>query len=122
MSYNFQSKNFKELFETPYGQELWNFLNTEASICRLQTASDLRKPALLGIEKHLLKAELIDPSSSVSHEDKALYDRTKQMLGAMVRQVLEHNGYEFETDNVRTPTSKIFKTASLYREAISNPN
>ena len=122
MTYSFQSKTFKELFETPYGQELWAFLNTESSIIRLQTASDLRKPALLGVEKQLLTAGLMDSSTSVSLEDKALYDRTKQMLGAMVRQILENNGYEFESDNIRTPTSKIFKTASLYRETGSSLN
>ena len=124
--FEFNSKNFVELYKTEHGQKLWKFLNTEKAIIQMKTASDLNKPALLGIEKDLLRSGLIvessqyekDPQKRNKQEDqeKLVYDRTKQMLGVMVRQIMESEGYQLHSKNMRVANSKIFYAAALYRE------
>ena len=107
----FNSKNFVELYRTEQGQKLWQFLNTEKSIIQMKTASDLNKPALLGIEKDLLRSGLMQTKEQIENLkiDGKIYDRTKQMLGAMVRQVMESEGYQLHSKNMRVVTnSKIF--------------
>ncbi|MFM2331246.1 MAG: hypothetical protein RIQ74_66 [Pseudomonadota bacterium] len=115
----FNSKNFVELYQTTQGQQLWQFLNTEKAIIQMKTASDLNKPALLGIEKDLLRSGLMQTKEQIESLgiDGKIYDRTKQMLGAMVRQVMESEGYKLHSKNMRVVTSsKIFYAATLYRE------
>ncbi len=115
----FNSKNFVELYQTKQGQQLWQFLNTEKAIIQMKTASDLNKPALLGIEKDLLRSGLMQTKEQIESLgiDGKIYDRTKQMLGAMVRQVMESEGYKLHSKNMRVVTSsKIFYAATLYRE------
>ncbi len=119
----FNSKNFVELYRTEQGQKLWQFLNTEKSIIQMKTASDLNKPALLGIEKDLLRSGLMQTKEQIENLkiDGKIYDRTKQMLGAMVRQVMESEGYQLHSKNMRVVTnSKIFYAATLYREIGDN--
>ena len=117
--FEFNSKNFVELYKTEHGQKLWKFLNTEKAIIQMKTASDLNKPALLGIEKDLLRSGLMQTKEQIESLgiDGKIYDRTKQMLGAMVRQVMESEGYKLHSKNMRVVTSsKIFYAATLYRE------
>ncbi|HIQ33074.1 MULTISPECIES: hypothetical protein [Acinetobacter] len=119
MMTEFNSKNFVELYQTLQGQELWRFLNTEKAIIQMKTASDLNKPALLGIEKDLLRSGLMQTKEQIESLgiDGKIYDRTKQMLGAMVRQIMESEGYKLHSKNMRVVTSsKIFYAATLYRE------
>jgi len=108
----FNSKNFVELYRTEQGQKLWQFLNTEKSIIQMKTASDLNKPALLGIEKDLLRSGLMQTKEQIENLkiDGKIYDRTKQMLGAMVRQVMESEGYQLHSKNMRVVTnSKLYR-------------
>ena len=122
MMTEFNSKNFVELYQTEHGQKLWQFLNTEKAIIQMKTASDLNKPALLGIEKDLLRSGLMHTKEQIETLgiDGKVYDRTKQMLGAMVRQVMESEGYLLHSKNMRVASSKIFYAATLYREIEAN--
>jgi C4-dicarboxylate-specific signal transduction histidine kinase len=81
----------------------------------MEAVSDVGKPALLAIEKGLVQKGLISERDKISDENKAQFDRLKQMLGAMVRQVLEGNGYQLHASNVKVPNSKVFYSASSYR-------
>jgi hypothetical protein len=112
---NFETKTFSDIYQSPKGQKIWHFLNEPISIARMQAVSDVSKPALLAIENLLIKKGLISERDAVSEEDKAQFDRLKQMLGAMVRQVLEGNGYQLHASNVKVPNSKVFYSASSYR-------
>ncbi|WP_374296821.1 hypothetical protein [Acinetobacter sp.] len=113
----YQSKNFTDLYNTDHGQKLWNFLNTDRAKIQMETASDLKKPALLGIEKDLLKLGLMQKNStSFNDDEKKEYDRTKQMLGSMVKQVMASLGYIIYSNNIKTPHSNIFYSATMYEE------
>jgi hypothetical protein len=82
---------FAQLFGEPRGQRLWAALNTSEYVSCLETATALHQPAVKGIEEPLLRdfgADVIE-------------DRFKQMIGHMVRQVMERNGYEVDQQKVK---------------------
>ncbi|MCB1657953.1 MAG: hypothetical protein KDI39_06970 [Pseudomonadales bacterium] len=112
---NFETKTFSDIYQSSKGQEIWDFLNEAISINRMAAVSDVGKPALLAIESLLIKKGFISERDSVSGEHKAQFDRLKQMLGAMVRQVMENNGYQLHSNNVKVPNSKVFYSASSYK-------
>jgi len=80
----------------------------------MQAVTYVGKPALLGIEEDLIAKFGIQERLQVKEKDKPQYDRLKQMLGQMARQVMEHHGYIHKASNVKVPNSKIFYSASMY--------
>jgi hypothetical protein len=112
--YEFKTKTHLDIYETAQGRELWDFLNDPISIARMQAVSDVGKPALLGVEKGLIDKFSIQARADVNENDKAQFDRLKQMLGAMVRQIMERTGYRLKSNNIKVPHSTIFYSASLY--------
>jgi hypothetical protein len=112
--FEFVSKAHQDLYASLLGQQLWRFMNEPISIKCMQVATYLGKPALLGIEEDLLAKFGVQERGQVTEADKRQYDRLKQMLGQMARQVMEHNGYKHKASNVKTPNSRIFYSASLY--------
>lgn len=83
--------SFSTLYATDLGRRLWEFLNRDEIVARLETASELGKPAVEGISEQLLDA----------FREDALPDRVKQMIGHMTRQVMEHHGWEIDLSQVR---------------------
>jgi hypothetical protein len=77
---------FAQSFAEQRGQRLWAELYTPEHISCLETATALHQPAVKGIEEPLLRDFGID----------AMEDGFKQMIGHMVRQVMERNGYEVD--------------------------
>lgn len=112
--FDFQAGTFANIYKTELGQQLWMFLNEPVSVARMQAVSDVGKPALLGIDNLLISDFQFSERASVTEKDKPQFDRLKQMLGAMVRQVMESRGYKLQSNNVKTPSSKVFYSASLY--------
>jgi len=100
----FDAGQFSGEYGSPDGQKLWKVLNGEDVIARMETASDLGHPALAAVEDILL-AEL----GAV-----ILQDRFKQMAGRMTRQIMERQGFEHETSDVRLNSVPFYK-ASRYR-------
>jgi hypothetical protein len=82
---------FAQLFKEPRGQRLWATLNTPEYVSCLVTATALHQPAVKGIEEPLLK----DFGADV------MEDRFKQMVGHMVRQIMERQGYEVDQQKVK---------------------
>lgn len=83
--------HFAQLFGEPRGQRLWATLNTPEYVSCLETATALHQPAVKGIEEPLLRdfgADVIE-------------DRFKQMIGHMVRQIMERHGYEVAQQKVK---------------------
>jgi len=101
---DFDAAQFQNEYATPLGQSVWGFLNESEIIGRMETASDLGQPALQAIEEQLLE----------KFEDAILPDRIKQMIGRMVRQIMESRGYEHVTSDVRLNSVPFYK-ASRYR-------
>lgn len=99
---------FATTFNSDDGKKLWHVLTQPAIIDRMITASDLGQPALKPVEDVLL--EQLGPA--------ILSDRMKQMAGHMVRQIMECNGFEHDTDGIRIASIPFYK-ASRYRRANS---
>ncbi|MEY9731337.1 hypothetical protein [Bradyrhizobium yuanmingense] len=51
----YNPEKFASLSESDIGQRIWSFLTKPATIARLETASELGKPAVEGIEEQLLE-------------------------------------------------------------------
>jgi len=96
---------FSKLYDSPIGVQLWGFLNEAESVIRMETATGLERPAVEGLEEPLLERF----GSSV------LEDRTKQMIGHMVRQVMERNGYIIDVQNVKITNGAPFSRATRYK-------
>lgn len=102
----FDAGSFSDVFNTPIGQAVWEFLHKETSIACLETTTYLRRPALEGLQPHLQAAFGKDI------ED----DRVKRMTGKMVRQVMESIGYELDQRDVGIRIKGIYKTAARYKK------
>jgi len=102
--FDFDAGAFSDLSETTLGKDLWGFLNSNDSIIRLETTTFLKRPAVEGLQPQLLE--------SFGKEIKE--DRCKQMIGRMVRQIMEHNGYSFDQSGVRIRSGLLFSSASRY--------
>lgn len=100
---DYDAGTFQSLAETGLGRRLWQFLNEELTVARLETATDLARPAVMGIEEPLLHR----------FRDAVLDDRTRQMIGHMVRQVMEGRGYRIERRDV-TIGSALFSKGTRY--------
>lgn len=96
---------FASLYESAIGQRLWAFLTQPENIARLETASELSKPAVEGIEEQLL------------HEfrEDVLADRIKQMIGHMVRQILEQRDWVLDQSDVKVQSVPFMKAARYRR-------
>lgn len=103
---DYQPEKFAKDYATPIGQKLWQVLTEEANIARMETASDLDQPALKPIEDILLRVI----------GEEILADRTKQMAGHMVRQIMESRGYVHDTSDIKLASVPFYK-ASRYRRA-----
>jgi hypothetical protein len=83
--------SFKDLYERPLGQQLWPFLLLPENVAHMTTATRLGRPAAEGLEEVLL-----DRFGDVVFED-----RVKQMIGHMIRQIMEANDYVIDMQNVK---------------------
>lgn len=101
---------YVSLYATPIGPQLWDFLNRPETIARLETASELSKPALQGIGEQLLR-----------EFGKDVLDKKdiKQMIGDMVLQIMEWRGWEKDIDQGDQGKVEVrlvpFISASCYR-------
>ena len=101
----FDAGTFRELAGSPLGEGLWTFLNDHDTLVRMETATDLERPAVEPLSPELLRR----------FGDGVRQDRVKQMIGRMVRQILEGRGYRIDRQNVRisAPTN-IFASGTRY--------
>lgn len=100
----YRPEKFASLYESDLGRRIWLFLTRPENVARLETASELGKPAVEGIEEQLLEA----------FREQVLADRVKQMVGHMVRQILEHRDWVLDQSDVKVQ-SVPFTKAARYR-------
>lgn len=100
----YNPEKFASLYASHLGQRLWAFLTRPDNVARLETASELSKPAVEGIEEQLL----------AEFREEVLVDRVKQMVGHMVRQILEQQGWVLDQADVKVK-SVPFSKAARYR-------
>jgi hypothetical protein len=82
---------FTQLAASATGKALWESLNGSEYLSCMETATALHQPAVKGIEELLLR----------DFQGAVLEDRVKQMIGHMVRQVMERRGYEIDQQKVK---------------------
>lgn len=100
----YHPEKFASLYESELGQRIWAFLTRPENVARLETASQLGKPAVEGIEEQLLD----------EFREEVLADRVKQMVGHMVRQILEQHDWVLDQTDVKLQ-SVPFSKAARYR-------
>ncbi|MCP1471942.1 hypothetical protein J3E64_003657 [Sphingobium sp. OAS761] len=102
----YNPEKFASLHASDLGQRIWAFLTRPDVVARLETASELSKPAVEGIEEQLLE----------EFREEILADRVKQMVGHMVRQILEQRNWVLDQTDVKVQ-SVPFSKAARYRRA-----
>lgn len=107
---SYKPEQFINCYNRHSGKDIWDFLNEPEMITRLKTASDLRKPAVESIEQQFIN-RFKRKIENIGHEK----NRLKQMVGHMIRQVLEPQGYKHEKYSVKVSRSKFFTTGSRYK-------
>ena len=84
-------------FSTTYlhckGDAVWAWLHRPEILIVLETASVLQRPAVEGLSPHLKRA----------FPDQINRLKFLQMVGHMVRQVMDGHGYSLQRSNVRIP-------------------
>jgi hypothetical protein len=104
----FDAGSFGDVFNADLGQELWDFLNENDNVIRMQTAAYLKRPSVEPLSPWLLQR----------FGDAVRQDRIKQTIGRMVRQILEHHGYRIDQQNVKiTQNKNMFTSGTRYQEA-----
>ncbi len=95
---------FIKLAESKLGKQLWDFLNEHDNLIRMETATELKKPAVRALTIHLL--------SRFGEQVREM--RVKQMIGHMVKQIMDKRGFEVDQRDVLV-NDGLFHKASRYR-------
>lgn len=101
----YNPEKFASLYASDLGQRPWAFLTRPENVARLETASELSKPAVEGIEEHLL----------AEFREEVLAYRVKQMVGHMVRQILERQGWVLDQADLKVRSVPLSKAARYRR-------
>jgi hypothetical protein len=102
--FTYDPEKFASINNTPLGRQIWGFMTRPETVARLETASELGRPALEGIEEQLLD----------TFREEVLADRVKQMIGHMARQIMEQRGWVLDQSEVRVLSVPFIK-ATRYR-------
>ena len=102
---DFSARTFEREYRSPDGQKLWSVLNRADVVARMETASDLGRPALEAVEDILLE-EL---------RTVILRPRFKQMAGRMTKQILEGRGFGHEAYGIRLNSVPFYKASRYHR-------
>lgn len=103
---HFDAGSFSDIADTTLGKALWSFLTTPEALLMMKTATYLSKPAL----------EPLQPGLIEQFGDEVKSDRIKQMLGRMVRQIMENQGYALDQVGVRLKQNPLFLSAARYKK------
>lgn len=107
----YKAERFSTTFENEDGADIWAFLTDKENLIRMETATYLSRPAIEPMSPLLV--ERFGPKIST--------DRVKQMMGHMVRQIMEQRGFRLQQGNVKiTSSNNIFSRASRYTSVQEN--
>lgn len=106
----YEPGRFSSTYQNSDGEKIWAFLNSDENLVRMETATYLSRPAAEPLSPYLLQAF----GAGIRE------DRMKQMIGHMIRQVLENRGYTMDRSNVRITTEgNMFTSASRYKMVVA---
>lgn len=103
-TFSYEPQNFRDVAETDFGHALLAWLTHRDNVIRMETASYLERAAVEPLGPHLVQhfgAEIAE-------------DRMKQFIGHMVRQIMEHLGYELAQPGMRIAKG-LFTTGARYQ-------
>lgn len=100
----YRPDNFADLYEK-IGAPIWDFIRREDNMIRMETATFLERAAI-----EPLAPGLLDQFDTPINED-----RTRQMLGHMVRQAMESIGYVLDRSGLRFTRENMFTGGTSYR-------
>ncbi len=106
-------ESFLDVYQGTLGPDYWAFLTRPENVLLLEGATLLRQPAIVILGPRLVAEFGEDLGASRAAKG---FDRIKQALGKMVKDVLESLGYEIEQSGV--PVGRfgtVFATATRYR-------
>jgi len=96
---------FAAIYKAENGPAIWDFLNQDINLTRMETASYLARPAVEPLAPFLLN----------EFDARITQLRVKQMIGHMARQIMEKRGYHLQQSNVRiTRRGNFFASGSRY--------
>jgi hypothetical protein len=103
----YNAGRFGGTYKGSNGRRLWAWLNDPLNVRDMQTATYLGRPAV----------EPLSPGLVAKFGDEVAEKRTKQMLGHMVRQIVEPLGYVIDQQDVPiTREGNIFRYATRYKK------
>jgi hypothetical protein len=102
---NFDAGRFSDIHDSKVGKDVLKFLTDHDNIIRMETASELGRPAL-----EPLGDRMIDRLG-----DAVKADRVKQFIGFAARQVMESQGFQLDAQGVKIRVGELFTVASRYR-------
>ncbi len=112
-TYSPNPETFSDVHQGPMGPAYWNFLTQPEHVLLMEGATLLRQPAIVILSERLVQA--FGPDLGAAKAGKS-FDRIKQTLGHMVKEVLASHGYTIEQTGV--PVGRlgtVFATATRYR-------
>ncbi|OYU75146.1 MAG: hypothetical protein CFE32_15370 [Alphaproteobacteria bacterium PA3] len=106
----YDPQNFRDVFETELGASVWDFLIRPDNVIRMETASFLERAAV----------EPLAPGLVAEFGPDIAQDRIKQMIGHMVRQIMEAVGYEIDRPGLRITRESLFSSGARYQPKNQN--
>jgi hypothetical protein len=95
---------FASLFASAPGVHIWNFLNSERILGKMQAAAFFERPAVEPLASDLLKEFGAEVQPDEYH----------QMIGHMAKQVMEANGYVLIRTDVPISRNEMFSRGACY--------
>lgn len=102
---NYVPGHFISTYNSQDGAVIFDFLKERDNIVRMKTATYLSRPAAEPLSPYLV--EKFGPVIAT--------DQVKKMIGHMIRQIMEHCGYQFDRSGVPIKREgNIFSSAARY--------
>ena len=103
---DFEPGRFSDVHGTKLGRDILKFLNDPENVIRMETASELGRPAV-----EPLGDRMVQRFGANVRED-----RVKQFIGFAARQVMEARGFRLHAKGVKVRyCGDLFSVASSYR-------
>lgn len=102
--FRYDPQHFADVASTTLATDVLGFLTDHDNLIRMESASELRRPAL----------EIMAPRLVEKFGDPIRDDRIKRWIGHLTRQIMEWRGFYLKRPGVPVRLGGLFGKASLY--------
>jgi hypothetical protein len=102
---DFEPGRFSDVHDTKLGRDILKFLGDHDNLIRMETASELSRPAVEPLADRFI----------ARFGDDVRDDRVKQFIGFATRQVMEARGFRLDAKGIKVRVGDLFSVASRYR-------